>query len=154
LIEDLGEAFYVALRSFHRTPAVEICGPGWSLRQGFGCVFVEHSGHERDQVADDARVLDEIFDNRIGESRLFEVEVARRCGCVGLAGLFGFVGHLIFVPTAANKRQLMRRCGDAVHDDLRAGREMFVANIAETDSSLQFWRKYRGRYAADLFVAG
>ena len=47
------------------------------MRQCFGAVFVKHLGHERDQVADNTRVLDQVLDDRIGELGLGEVEIAR-----------------------------------------------------------------------------
>lgn len=95
LVKDFREFLDVAFGVFHCATAVEVGGPRWRLRQRLRGAFVEHLGHERDQVADDARVLDEVFNDRIGELRLFEIEVAR---------WFAVVVHsyLFVIPTAAD----------------------------------------------------
>jgi hypothetical protein len=70
-----GETFHLSARAFHGAAAIKVCGPDWCLRKRFRRVFIERLGHERDQIADDARVIEQRLDNRVGEARLLLIEI-------------------------------------------------------------------------------
>ena len=75
-LHDLRKLFHVGAGAFHSPAAIKVGGPDWSLGERFRRVLVERLGHKRDQIADDARVLEQRFDNRVGETRLFLIEIA------------------------------------------------------------------------------
>ena len=71
----LREPFDIRSSLFQCAPAVEISGPCRRLREGLGRIFVEHLGHHRDQITDDAVVLDQSFNDRISQPRLLIIEI-------------------------------------------------------------------------------
>src|SRR5712691_5250974 len=76
-LHDLRKLFHVGASALQRAAAIEVGGPNWRLRKRFGGVLVERLGHERDQIAHDASVLEERFDYFVSKASLLRIEIAR-----------------------------------------------------------------------------
>lgn len=62
--------FDIRARRLHPPPAFEVRPPLRRLREGFLRVFIQRLGHQRNQIADHARVIEQRFDNRMGQFAL------------------------------------------------------------------------------------
>ncbi len=157
LIQNLCKLFNIRPGLFHCTATIEVCGPRWCLGQRFGRIFIEHLGHHCNQITDNARVFDEGFNNRVGKTRLFDVEIVRR-----LVFGSGFCRHFVatacapeepdvyflsLTPTATVKRKFVDRSGDFVrtrrYQKPGSRVEMFISDICERDRSAQLGGKHR-----------
>src|SRR5205085_3033822 len=106
-LHDLCELLHICACAFESAAAVEVGGPVRRVGEGFDGVGVERLCHERDEVADDARVLQERLNDRVGEARLREIEIARGTGRLVRLRL---VAHL---HMAASAHQLPRTRGNS-----------------------------------------
>jgi len=74
-VEYLRERFHIRSRLFQRSTAIEISSPRRRLCERLRRVLVEHLGHHRDQVTDNAVVLDQAFNDRVRQPRLLEIKI-------------------------------------------------------------------------------